>query len=384
MAVDGRAVQALLSELCLRPVAVERWDRIEPWMVARAHVAGLGDSRTVIVKWLRSEGARSDYWRLENELAALRFLADDLGSALAPRVIGADLSAGFLVVEDLAPRVALDQLICRDGAEAHRQRLAAFAGVLGELGAATAGHAEKFRAPMAGDPARYATLWSQAHRDAAALGVPITGPAASELTAALDELESPGPFLAFGSGDAEANNCLVRESGPADARLIDFEAAGYGHALLDAVCLHVPGPRWLTVGDPTASDPTTAGNPTAVDGPTAAGSLADHHRRALAQGVPEAQDDRLYGFGLAAACASWALLRLQRFATLDERPSGDHSRLQLVETLESAARTATAHRSLPALAGWLRSVAETLRNRWPDTDLDLTDPVLFPPYTPRE
>jgi aminoglycoside phosphotransferase (APT) family kinase protein len=375
VAVDGRAVQALLSALCHGSVAVERWDRIEPWTVARAHVAGLGDSRTVIVKWLRSEGARSDHWRLENELAALRFLADDLGSALAPRIIGADLSAGFLVVEDLAPRVALDQLICRDGAEAHRQRLAAFAVVLGELGAATAGHAEKFRAPMAGDPgdpARYATLWSQAHRDAVALGVPIPGPAASDLTAALDELESPGPFLAFGNGDAEANNCLVRESGPADARLIDFEAAGYGHALLDAVCLHVPGPRWLTVGEPVA-----VGGSTAVDG------LADQHRRALAQGVPEAQDDRLYGFGLATACASWALLRLQRFATLDERPPGDHSRLQLVETLESAARTATVHRSLPALSGWLRSVAATLRTRWPDTDLDLTDPVLLPPYTPR-
>lgn len=365
MAVGDRAVQALLAELCQVPVTVERWDRIEPWTVARAHVSGFGDSPTVVVKWLRA-GTRSESWRLDNEAAVLRFLSEDLHLALAPRVIGADLTAGFLVLEDFAPRVALDQLIFRDGAEPHGQRLAAFAGVLGELGAATAGEAEKFRAPTAGDPARFATLWTRAHRDAGALGAPITGSAASELAEALDELRSPGPFLALGNGDAEANNCLVRESGPADARLIDFEAGGYGHALLDAVCLHVPGPRWLTVGDPTA-----------------AGGPADRYRRALARGVPEAEDDRLYGFGLTAACASWALLRLQRFAVLDGRSPGDHSRLQLVGTMEAAARTASSHHALPALAGWLRSVAALLRRRWPDTDVDLADPAVFPPYTPR-
>ena len=76
----------------------------------------------------------------------MQFLSDDLGLTLAPRVIAADLSAGFLVLEDLAPRMALDQLICRDGAESHLERLAAFARVLGELGAVTVGRAEMFRA----------------------------------------------------------------------------------------------------------------------------------------------------------------------------------------------------------------------------------------------
>lgn len=125
---------------------------------------------------------------------------------------------------------------------------------------------------------------------------------------------------------------MVHEYGPAaDARLIDFEAAGYAHALIDAVCLHVPGPGWICVGDPGAS------------------GLADQYRRALARGVPEARDDRRYGFALASACMSWALLRLRRFAVLDTRAPGDHSRLQLVETLESAARTAEAPpRATPA------------------------------------
>jgi hypothetical protein len=370
------AVQALLTNLYRAPVVVERWERLEPWAVARVQLGGADAGRTVIVKWVRTGSAqtRTEPWRLHYELAALRFLSDDLGLALAPRVIVADVPAGFLVMEDLAPRVALDYLIRRDGAAACLKLLAVFARARGELSAATAGQAETYQARCAalGFPAptgdaegRLAGLWDQGHEDATALGVPIAGSAASDLIAVLEELNTPGPFLALRHGDAESNNILVHESGPADARLIDFEDAGYGHALIDAVCLHVPGPGWISIGDPGATD------------------LADQYRHALARGVPEAQDDQRYGFALAAACMSWALLRLHRFAVLDTRSPGDHSRLQLVETLESAARTAEAHRALPDLAGWARRTAAVLRRRWPDADLDLTDWARFPPYSPR-
>ena len=370
------AVQALLSDTCRAPVAVERWERLEPWAVARVLVRKAGAARAVIVKWVRAgpAGARTEPWRLRAELAALQFLSDDLGLALAPRVVAADLPAGFLVLEDLAPRVALDQLLRRDGAAASLELLAVFARTCGELSAATAGRAGAyharcaalgFQAPSGDAEGRLAGLWDRGHEDATALGAPIGGPAASELAAVLEELNAPGPFLALTHGDSESNNILVRESGPADARLIDFEAAGYAHALADAVCLHVPGPGWISVGDPAAA------------------GLADEYRRALARGVPEAQDDRRYGFALAAACMSWALLRLQRFAVLDTRAPGDRSRPQLVETMESAARAAEAHRALPHLAGWARRTAGVLRRRWPDADLDLTDEARFPPYSPR-
>ncbi|MFD5385447.1 hypothetical protein ACFWMG_10895 [Streptomyces sp. NPDC127074] len=354
------------------PIRVGTWERLEPWAVARVALRGADGAdvpRTVIVKWVRTHpvGTRT-------ELAALRFLSDDLNLALTPRIIAADLSAGLVVMEDLAPRTALDHLLRRDGAAAHADRLAVFARAHGELSAATVGHADTYYTrrtalgpidPAAGLVGRFARLQDETRGHAAALGAPFTGQAETELGTALDELSDPGPFLALSNGDAETNNLLLNESGPADARLIDFESAGYTHALSDAVCLYVPGPAWMSVGDPIAT------------------GLADHYRRVLACGVPEAEDDRRYGFGLAAACISWAIVRLQRFALLDTRSPGDDSRPQLVATLEAAARTAETHRALPHLTRWARRTADLLRRRRPDADLAFTDRAAFPPYTAR-
>jgi aminoglycoside/choline kinase family phosphotransferase len=58
-----------------------------------------------------------------------------MGIGLCPRIIAADMAAGFLVLEDLAPRVCLDQLLRRGGAAAHGDRRAAFARARGALSA---------------------------------------------------------------------------------------------------------------------------------------------------------------------------------------------------------------------------------------------------------
>ncbi|WP_405691432.1 hypothetical protein [Streptomyces sp. NBC_00057] len=370
------AVEALLTDRYSSPVEVDAWERLEPRAVARATLRGVAAPRTVVVKWVRGHPSetRTEPWRLRSELATLRFLSDDLGLTLAPRVIAADLSEGLMVLEDLAPRTALDHLLRRDGAAAHSDRLAVFARAYGELNAATVGYADTYRArraslgtsnPEADHVGWFAQLRDEAHGHTAVPGAAITGRAEIELNAALTELSEPGPFLALSNGDAETNNILLHESGPADARLIEFESAGYTHALLDAVCLHVPGPAWMTVGDPMST------------------GLGDHYRGALASGVPQAEDDLRYGFGLAAACISWAIVRLQRFAILDVRAPGDHSRPQLVETLEATARTAEAHGVFPHLTGWACRTADLLRRRWPDADVDFTNPAAFPPYTAR-
>lgn len=372
------ALQTLLTDLYASPVAVDRWEQVEAWAVARVWLqsSAAALAHSVIVKWIPDgqREARTASWRLCTELAALRFLDEDLGIGLAPSVIAADTTARFLVLEDLAPRVPLDQLLRRDGAAAHGDRLAAFARARGALSAATAGRVETYYArraalgpvDAAADQAgRLAPLREKAIEYASALGVPLDSRATHELAAAMGELATPGPFLALSNGDAEANNLMLHATGPADARLIDFEFAGYAHALTDAVCLYVPGPAWLTVGDPTTT------------------GLADQYRRTLACGIPEAEDDRRYGYGLAAACMSWALVRLQRFVLLDTRSPGDHSRLQLIATLEDTARTAETYTTLPHLTAWIRRIAVVLRRRWPDADQDFADSARFPPYQAR-
>ncbi|MEW1823961.1 hypothetical protein [Streptomyces sp. NPDC088196] len=137
------ALQNLLTDRYALPVAVDHWERVEPWAVARVWLRSSSPvPRSIVVKWMpdRQGDARAAPWRLRTEPAALQFLSEDVGIGLTARVIAADTTARFLVLEDLAPRVPLAQLIRRDGAAAHGDRLAAFA--RGALSAATAGRAE--------------------------------------------------------------------------------------------------------------------------------------------------------------------------------------------------------------------------------------------------
>ncbi|GII65374.1 hypothetical protein Skr01_54590 [Sphaerisporangium krabiense] len=359
-------------------IDVVEWTRLEPWRVARART---DRGEFVIVKWMgpHVDGRQTEAWRLRTEVSALRFLSEDLQVDLAPRVLAEDLLAGRVILEDLAPRVALDGLLRGDGVVAHAERLEAFARARGELGAITAGHAERYyrRRERLGQVdaeadrlGRVARLRQEGLSQAGVLGVPVTGAVEREFALALAELADPGPFLALSNGDPESNNVLVRSDGPPDARLIDFEFAGFTHALHDAVCLHVPGPAWMRVSTMTARPAGSAPLP----------QVGEVYRRALAAGVPQAEDERLYGRALAAACMAFAFVRLWRLQVLDGRAAGDASRAQLVSTLEAAASTAQEHHALPQLAGLCQHLAEALRHRWPDADIDIT---ALEPYTPR-
>ncbi|MGW5443911.1 hypothetical protein [Streptomyces asiaticus] len=150
------------------------------------------------MKWVSGglRDARTASWRLRTELAALQFLGQDLGTGLAPGVVAADTAAGFLVLEDLAPRVSLNHLLRRDGAAAHGARLAAFARARGALSAATAGRAAAYYArraqlgpvdPAADRAGRLTPFRVAGIEHASALGARLEGRAADELASATDE-----------------------------------------------------------------------------------------------------------------------------------------------------------------------------------------------------
>jgi Phosphotransferase enzyme family len=162
----------------------------------------------------------------------------------------------------------------------------------------------------------------------------------------LDVLGEAGPFRAFSSGDAGENNFLWDGS---DGRLIDFEFAGFQHALLDGACLHIVHPRWIAFPDPAAA------------------GLEATYRSALSEGITEAEDDRTWNRAMGAAVMARTLASLgRRIPRVGLRPPGDSSRAQMITIFEFAARAARQYRVLSALTSLCDELAETLRRRWPD------------------
>jgi len=355
------AIERLLSDAFGVEVTIRAFENLTPWCVQRTRLsAGAGQVPvSVIVKWLRKhpEGLRTQLSQVHTERAALEFLTG-LGIDLAPRFLAGDDTAGVLVLEDLCQSVPLCELLAQDDQLASAG-LSAFAHTLGELHAATVGHGDSYyehrRAFGAVDPRRererfLGPKWRETPAFIAAmLGVPLSVRVERDLATVLATFDDPGPFLAFSNGDAGSNNFMFDG---VNGRLIDFEFAGYRHALADAACLYVPGPAWIGVVDAITS------------------GLEAEYREALCQSVPQAQDDRQFGLGIAAASLGCAIERLDRISLLDARLSGDKSRAQRVAALEHAAAAADAHRSLKDLSGWARSVAQALRRRWPDTDIE--------------
>lgn len=360
-------IETLLAAAFGAPAEVVRIESRAPWAVLRAHLAGPPGS--VIVKWLRDHptGFRTDPRQVATERAALEFLAE-LAPPLAPKVYASDLAAGILVLEDLSPRRALDDLLREGGVPGAVPSMRAFVQAIANLHSATAGRQDAFYAHRSSygpvdpkldraDPC--GPRWAVTRGELAGLGLALPGPAERELATVEQELTEPGAFLVLTNGDSNPNNFLVDGT---DGRIIDFEFAGYRSAPSNLAWLYVPGPAWITVTDPIAD------------------RLVAEYRDRVIEAIPEAGDDRRFGTGLAATCLAHAFERLNRLPVVDAREPGNHSRVQLVATLEAAAEVAERPYGFANLAGWTRRIADFLRRRWPDADVDL---AAYPSYAPR-
>lgn len=358
---DGARLERVLSKVYGQHLEIVSIERLAPWFVARACLAVPGGGQaSVIVKWLRQhpENFRVDRQQLVTERAALEFVGK-LGLAVAPRLLAFDDGGEFLVLEDLAPRVALFDLLA-EGDERALEGLDAFARSMGTLHAASASEFERYhdwcRSFGAGDPDRARRhidgfSWDWALPDVDWIGLDTSRGAEADMHIVRETLTGESPFLALSNGDAGANNFFVDDR---DGRIIDWEFAGYRHALIDAASLWVPGPIWMTIA------------------PAMETGVDLTYRAALAQGVPAAGDDR-FELEMAAACLVKAIERLERLPKLDARPPEHESRRQMIATLEAAARAARHFGRLPHLADWTASAATALRRRWPDADREFPD-----------
>jgi hypothetical protein len=272
----------------------------------------------------------------------------------------ADPHGRILVLEDLAPRKPLREVLLCEGPERSAVLLTSFARALGRLHAVSVGQADAYYSRRSrlgpvdrrADIERFLRDWPAGVQRMADAGVVMTAAATHELAGIVAELASTSAFLAFSNGDPGVNNYLVGAHG--DGRLIDFESAGFRHAICDLVDdLYIPGPMWLSVGDPLSN------------------GVEEMYRNTLARAVPEVTDDRWFGRAVSGAGFIFTAGRLRALARLDARPFGDDSRLNRIAALEAAADTAKRHHCLPHLTAWARAAAENLRHRWPDADIDL-------------
>ena len=358
--LDIERLEGVLAAAFGSPVTIGAVERIAPWFVARLTLEDrpAGTAETVILKWPRSNDMqwRTDGVRTIRERIALEFL-EERAPGCAPRVVAADDDAPFLVVEDMSPCAVLWDLLAHNDPRAF-EGMREFAAAMGTLHARTVGADHDYYPRVAGlDAATIAAdrrrvigeTWDWSLPPLPDVDRLRTARVDADVALLVETLLQPSPFDAFTNGDSGANNFLVTADG---GRIIDFEGAGFRHALIDAACLHVPGPMWMTVADPV---------PTGV---------ANVYRGAIVEAIPAATDDRVYGIGLAGGCLAMAIERLELFRRRDERPPGHESRAQMISALEAAVRAATHFRAFPHLSGWASGVAEMLRARWPESNVD--------------
>ncbi|MFD1674010.1 phosphotransferase family protein [Alicyclobacillus fodiniaquatilis] len=117
------------------------------------------------------------------------------------------------------------------------------------------------------------------------------------------KMRAPGPFYAFSHGDPCPDNWLCDGE---TTKLIDYEFAGYKHALLDGVYGHIMFPTCWCVG---------------LIPEALVAEMEDIYRKELMQGCAEAADDATFQEELFAACAywTWHTLRGLLKSALEER-----------------------------------------------------------------
>ncbi len=365
------AAQDALSAAERRCIRLSRTERIGDEqrrnLILRASVAdGRRPARSVIVKATRArsyDATAEDVYATSGfakELAALSLLRVRAGmAALAPPLLAADAPRGVLVVDDAGAGLpSLVEPLLRGSAEAAEAALLAYATALARLHAATLGCRDEHAAivqqvfPSALVPTPGGTWIDRVAQKAATL-LGGTLPAA-EMASVADRLRAPGSWLALAHRDPCPDNVLLAEDGT--ARLVDFEFAAPGHALLDAA--------YWRVGFPTCWCAGTV--PTAV-----ADRLDAAYRSALAPMVPEAADDTAFQREAAVIAAIWLFDSLSwqlEPALADNTRWGIASRRGRILRFMAVVTEATQGSGiLPELGELVGRWHEQLRSRWGDT-----------------
>jgi Ser/Thr protein kinase RdoA (MazF antagonist) len=346
---ERTATESLLARAWGTSVAVRAAEEI--W--GRSHIlrVRLADERTVMLKRHRTENFGDRDRTFGNELAALELL-NGMEPAVAPRLLGADPEAEFLLMEDLGPGTTLAHSLLdgdRDRAEAdlisYARALAAMhswsiaqvalarrpAPALGEpewMGAIVRGK-EPFLAVMAG----------------LGLAVDVIGDEIDLLVSLLRGSRATGLV----HSDPCPDNTHIADG---NCRIIDFETSGWGAVALDAAYLLTPFPScWCFASLPP--------------GATEA-ALQAYWEEVAAAGVDLGSD---WDAVMTAALAGWLVARgkdLGEALDADEDWGTTTMRPRLLTWMGSFIQAADRSGALPRLRGLAAGARERLSARWPE------------------
>jgi len=355
-ATETRAAESILAAYWGASVTVSAaekiWDRHH---IVRLHIAG--DERTAVLKRRREENFGDRARGFHAELAALEFL-NRMKTAIAPRLFGADPSAGILVMEDLGPGPSLaDSLLARDRERA-QANLVSYARAVGTMHAWSVSRSREY----ADTRARHGRSGSPVDPDwiaaitrgkapflavSAQLGLPTVG-VDSEIDSLGALMSNSGPVGLVHSDLCPDNTHIV----DGNCRLIDFETSGWGPIALDVAYLLAPFPScWCFASLPSAvADP----------------ALLAYRDQVTSAGVDLGAD---WETALAAALAGSVVGRGAAIgrALNEDRDWGTTTiRPRLLTWLHSFTSAASRTGALPRLRSVAEAMHEQLRRRWPD------------------
>jgi hypothetical protein len=329
------------------------WDRSH---IVRLRLAD--DDRTVVLKRPR-EGNFGDRSRgFDAELAALEFLSP-METAVAPRLLGADASAGILIMEDLGPGSSLaDSLLAGDRGRAEAD-LMGYARAIAAMHAWSIGRSREYgqiRGRLAGSAgAGTEPDWMDAITRskepflamAAQLGLATNG--VDQEIDSLGALMAGTDYVGLVHSDLCPDNTHIADG---SCRIIDFETSGWGPIALDVAYLLAPFPScWCF-----ASLPAEAAGP----------ALLAYRDQVTNAGVDLGPD---WEVALTAALAGWVVARVRIGRALKEDSNWGTTtmRPRLLTWLHSFIEAASRTGALPRLRSLAEATREQLRRRWPDT-----------------
>jgi hypothetical protein len=328
------------------------WDRSH---IVRLRLAD--DDRTVVLKRPR-EGNFGDRSRgFDAELAALEFLSP-METAVAPRLLGADASAGILIMEDLGPGSSLaDSLLAGDRGRAEAD-LMGYARAIAAMHAWSVGRSREYgqiRGRLAGSAgAGTEPDWMDAITRskepflamAAQLGLATNG--VDQEIDSLGALMAGTDYVGLVHSDLCPDNTHIADG---SCRIIDFETSGWGPIALDVAYLLAPFPScWCF-----ASLPAEAAGP----------ALLAYRDQVTNAGVGLGPD---WEVALTAALAGWVVARVRIGRALKEDSNWGTTtmRPRLLTWLHSFIEAASRTGALPGLRSLAEAIREQLLLRWPD------------------